>query len=158
MLPLWGGVPLGPGPVLSVEVIFLRCLLSSCNVDSKFLPRLRCFLPGNVQVKKLAILDTHIPNGSWLNLADLSFAEFPTLHSEPCPSKVPAASFFEYWNCVLFGVSKNEWGYDPIWLVVSTPLKNMSQLGWFFPIYGEKCSKPPTSILHIIINQQQFCS
>ena len=24
-----------------------------------------------------------------------------------------------------------------IWLVVSTPLKNISQLGWFFPIYGK---------------------
>ena len=23
------------------------------------------------------------------------------------------------------------------WLVVSTPLKNMSQLGWLFPIYGK---------------------
>ena len=23
------------------------------------------------------------------------------------------------------------------WLVVSTPLKNISQLGWFFPIYGQ---------------------
>ena len=31
-----------------------------------------------------------------------------------------------------------------IWLVVSTPLKNISQLGIFFPIYGKKCSKPPT--------------
>ena len=36
-----------------------------------------------------------------------------------------------------------------IWLVVSTPLKNISQLGLFFPIYGwkpkKKCSKPPSS-------------
>ena len=33
------------------------------------------------------------------------------------------------------------------WLVVWTPLKNISQLGWLFPIYGKikKCSKPPTS-------------
>ena len=33
------------------------------------------------------------------------------------------------------------------WLVVSTPLKNFSQLGWLFPIYGKikKGSKPPTS-------------
>ena len=32
------------------------------------------------------------------------------------------------------------------WLVVSTPLKNISQLGWWFPIHGKikKCSKPPT--------------
>ena len=34
------------------------------------------------------------------------------------------------------------------WLVISTPLKNISQFGWLFPIYGKnkKCSKPPTSI------------
>ena len=32
------------------------------------------------------------------------------------------------------------------WLVVWTPLKNISQLRWLFPIYGKKCSKPPTSI------------
>jgi len=31
------------------------------------------------------------------------------------------------------------------WLVVSTPLKNISQLGLLFPIYGKKGSKPPTS-------------
>ena len=36
----------------------------------------------------------------------------------------------------------------PFWLVVWTPLKSISQLGWLFPIYGriKKCSKPPTSI------------
>jgi len=34
-----------------------------------------------------------------------------------------------------------------IWLVVSTPLKNISQMGLLFPIYGKnkKCLKPPTS-------------
>ena len=26
---------------------------------------------------------------------------------------------------------------NPYWLVVSTPLKNISQLGWLFPIYGK---------------------
>ena len=38
---------------------------------------------------------------------------------------------------------------DHFWLVVWIPLKNISQLGWLFPIYGKikKCSKPPTSIL-----------
>jgi len=35
------------------------------------------------------------------------------------------------------------------WSVVSTPLKNISQLGWLFPIYGNKCSKPPTSIRYL---------
>ena len=35
----------------------------------------------------------------------------------------------------------------PTWLVVSTLLKNISQMGLLFPIYGnrKKCSKPPTS-------------
>ena len=28
------------------------------------------------------------------------------------------------------------WCPDIIWLVVSNPLKNISQLGWLFPIYG----------------------
>ena len=28
------------------------------------------------------------------------------------------------------------------WLVVSTPLKNMSQLGWLFPIYGKNKNAP----------------
>ena len=39
------------------------------------------------------------------------------------------------------------------WLVVSAPLKNMSQLGVLFPIYGKikKCSKPPTSVYIICI-------
>ena len=38
------------------------------------------------------------------------------------------------------------------WLVVSTPLKNISQLEWLFPIYGKikKCSKPPTSDSYIL--------
>ena len=34
------------------------------------------------------------------------------------------------------------------WLVVWTPLKNISQLGWLFPIYGKikfMATKPPTS-------------
>ena len=35
---------------------------------------------------------------------------------------------------------------NQVWLVVSTPLKNISQLGWLFPNIWEntKCSKPPT--------------
>ena len=46
------------------------------------------------------------------------------------------------------------------WLVVSTPLKNISQLGSLFPIYGKikKCSKPPTrtlSSLHFIFKQSK---
>ena len=34
------------------------------------------------------------------------------------------------------------------------PLKNMSQMGWLFPIYGEnkKCSKPPISLIFSLIS------
>ena len=35
-----------------------------------------------------------------------------------------------------------------------TPLKNMSQLGWFFQIYGKSkkpCSKPPTNVYTVYI-------
>ena len=46
------------------------------------------------------------------------------------------------------------WQLYIFWLVVWTPLKNISQLGWLFSIYilyiyiwkNKKCSKPPTSI------------
>ena len=41
---------------------------------------------------------------------------------------------------------------DSIWLVVSTPLKNISQLGSLFQILGgKKCSKPPTSHVFFMI-------
>jgi hypothetical protein len=41
--------------------------------------------------------------------------------------------------------------YLLIWLVLSTPLKNISQLGWLFPTYGKiknvpNISKPQTRI------------
>ena len=46
---------------------------------------------------------------------------------------------YSTYNALLFFL------YVDIWLVVSTPLKNISQLGVLFPIYGgKKCSKPPT--------------
>ena len=58
--------------------------------------------------------------------------------------------------CLKWFPSDHSWGhpligYDQVyhWLVVWTPPKNISQLGWLFPIYwkmmkNEKCSKPPT--------------
>ena len=40
-----------------------------------------------------------------------------------------------------------------IWLVVSTPLKNISQLGWVFPIYGKNVPnhQPDIYIYYIFI-------
>ena len=46
------------------------------------------------------------------------------------PTEVPYVYIYIYTYC----------------LVVSTPSKNISQLGLLFPIYGKTCSKPPTSI------------
>ena len=40
-----------------------------------------------------------------------------------------------------------------VWLVVWTPLKNMSQLGWLFPIYGKIKNVPnhqPASVLSVV--------
>ena len=41
-------------------------------------------------------------------------------------------SFPKRWTSTITNTSKND-----IWLVVSTPLKNISKLGLFFPIYGK---------------------
>ena len=37
--------------------------------------------------------------------------------------------------------------FNDFWLVVSTPLKNISQLGLLSPIYEKTCSKPPTRLM-----------
>jgi len=42
-----------------------------------------------------------------------------------------------------------------IWLVVSTPLKNISQLGWLFPIYG-KMKNVPNHQSVMIFNDMQW--
>ena len=44
------------------------------------------------------------------------------------------------------------------WLVVSTPLKNISELGWLFPIYGKikKCTKAPARIPSHQLNHSRF--
>ena len=49
-------------------------------------------------------------------------------------------------------IPKKEWNRNQFWLVVSTRLKNMSQLGCFFPNIwkNKRCSKPSTSF--------QWCS
>ena len=47
-------------------------------------------------------------------------------------------------------MNHEQWHYSVfisniVWLVVSIPLTNISQLGLLFPIYGKTYSKPPTS-------------
>ena len=48
------------------------------------------------------------------------------------------------WNLPTWETLRDPPNAYHFWLVVSTPLKNISQLGWLFPIYGKKkCSKAP---------------
>ena len=50
--------------------------------------------------------------------------------------------------------------YIYIWLVVSTPLKNISQLGWFFPIYGKIKNvpnlQPDIYIYYICVSRELY--
>jgi hypothetical protein len=45
-----------------------------------------------------------------------------------------------------------------IWVVVSTPLKNISQLGLFFPIYGKHLPNHQSDIVIIVLPKTQFAS
>ena len=50
-----------------------------------------------------------------------------------------------------FWAQRSELVDDRVWLVVWTPLKNISQLGWLFPIYGKIKNVPnhqPGSLVH----------
>ena len=40
-------------------------------------------------------------------------------------------------ECPSIGYRQHFWFSNKCWLVVSTPLKNISQLGWLFPLYGK---------------------
>ena len=42
------------------------------------------------------------------------------------------------------------------WLVVSTPLKNISPLGWLFPIYGNKKWQPNHQPVHVCQQKSDF--
>ena len=56
-------------------------------------------------------------------------------------------AMFDY-RRVLMGSTCANNNLDQFWLVVSTPLKNISQLGWVFPIYGK--------IKHVPNHQPEF--
>ena len=62
----------------------------------------------------------------------------------PAPSKNRSCPKICKWSTM---INDQWWTIIPIWLVVWTPLKNISQLGWLFPIYGKikMATKPPTS-------------
>ena len=50
---------------------------------------------------------------------------------------LPSLNRFERYKDRMFSGWLVHSAYIGIWLVVSTPLKKISQLGWFFPIYGK---------------------
>ena len=51
-------------------------------------------------------------------------------------------SLWNIWVRQLVMIIPNIYIYIYIWLVVWTPLKNIGQLGWLFPIYGKINSVP----------------
>jgi len=82
---------------------------------------------------------------SWNSRLSPFFSEF-SLYSLEVFS-MPETSSFPWVNHEISGVDNFSLNFtlsNIVWLVEPTPLKNMSQLGLLFPIYGKK-SKPPTS-------------
>ena len=61
------------------------------------------------------------------------------------PIEIPGADESRY-----FGGSYLTFTYINHWLVVSTPLKNISQLGGLFPIYGKTQNVPNHQPDHIV--------
>ena len=50
--------------------------------------------------------------------------------------KKPIQHVYGVGSCYLMAIMQNNLN-DMYWLVVSTPLKNISQLGWLFPVYAK---------------------
>ena len=77
----------------------------------------------------------------------------PATPRRPSPARAPLSDPSSHQRPD--GCGAIEWwlnGCDPNWLVVWTPLKNISQLGWFFPIYGKIKNVPnhqPANVLQI---------
>ena len=78
----------------------------------------------------------------WTNKNDKPWTlrwEFATLedggnkHSDAYPAHMYIYIHIYIYMCVCVHV----YIYIFIWLLVSTPLKNISQVGWWFPIYGK---------------------
>ena len=61
------------------------------------------------------------------NKTSISFRDFPTFDDRRV---LPLTKSHDFRILLLLQV-------QPIWLVVWTPLKNISQLGWLVPIYGK---------------------
>ena len=76
-----------------------------------------------------------------------NLARFPKIKSWKRKDMEGSTGISVYYMCqsLMLAICMNAHHINHNWLVVSTPLKNLSQLGWLFPIYGkESCSKPPT--------------
>ena len=100
------------------------------------------------------------PSLLWGQLGGLQAMVPPVQCATSC-EVIVVSSFPEIWSSLAgklhqVKLSKENWTDD--WLVASTPLKNISQLGWLFPIYGKKhpCSKPPTRWCCVGDGSQQF--
>jgi len=85
----------------------------------------------------------HKPSSYWRSIIDESSMFTKMSHQQTHPALISHDyGFPQFWIWYSYG---NPWLWKPNydWLVISTPLKHISQLGLLFPIYVKKCSKPP---------------
>ena len=109
--------------------------------------------PTSIYIYIIIIYNRHITNNIW----STEGFEVSRLKSNPSPDRGLLGTPLVL---MAYGskLRRQSWMYLGklyYWLVVSTPLKNINQLGWLFRIvphiwYGnnETCSKPPTRITH----------
>ena len=77
------------------------------------------------------------------------FCKSPNMSCDKCPEGPPGIAVAKLMashniyprqtaeSDIKKGIKPTKLGIHIFWLVVSTPLKNISQLGWLFPIYGK---------------------
>ena len=92
---------------------------------------------------------------NWVKLEILLFFLFFTIYGDVTQISWDLLGPIQLWFYQVMFI------YIYIWLVVSTPLKNISQLGWFFPIYGKIKNVPnlqPDIYIYIISAYQGNCT
>ena len=73
----------------------------------------------------------------WTNLSCSKATRPPGPSSKSPQSGLLASNVSKAFRSVAALRLSTSWGSLVYWLVVWTPLKNISQLGWLFPIYGK---------------------
>ena len=76
----------------------------------------------------------------WGSMVDLGLFRWCMLS---CSSPSHGGKVWGVWVQASKSATNQSWGLELIkWLVVRTPLKNHSQLGWLFPVHGKMINVP----------------